>query len=261
MTKMIDFLDKDKINLNIQPKNHQKMNRLDIFNTINSTNSYLLDQAKANGPTGWVCVAEQQTSGRGRQGKVWYSPPMGNIYLSLLWRFSSSCRDKSHLSIAIAVMIARVLKKSGVSQGLELKWPNDVMYKGKKLAGILLESVNDAVVMGVGLNCVLPKEADLGVSLEDILGYPVPRNELIGQLLDALLTYLPVYESSGLQSFLAEWQERDILRGKTVEVISPHVKVVGVAQGVLATGELQVATETGVRVFRCGEVSVRNQIL
>ena len=114
----------------------------------------MLRQAEAGLPSGSVCVAEQQTAGRGRRGRPWVSPYAGNIYLSVLWRFAQGATALEGLSLAVGVAVATALERSGV-QGVGLKWPNDVLHEGAKLGGILLEMVGDAtgacaVVIGVG---------------------------------------------------------------------------------------------------------------
>ncbi len=111
-----------------------RLARLDIFNTIASTNTYLLDQAKVNPVSGWICLAEQQSKGRGRQGRTWFSPRGGNIYFSMLWQFREHKYDLSGLSLAVAVMLIHVLQQLGVSADLQLKWPNDIWIAGRKLA-------------------------------------------------------------------------------------------------------------------------------
>ncbi|MEZ5448457.1 MAG: biotin--[acetyl-CoA-carboxylase] ligase [Thiolinea sp.] len=115
-----------------------------------STNSWLLEQSDA---CGQVCLAEQQTAGRGRRGRVWQSPDSANIYLSLRWCFPQVPPHYGWLGLETGVAVARALADYGL-QGHALKWPNDVYHAGRKLGGILLQTANplQQVVIGIGLN-------------------------------------------------------------------------------------------------------------
>lgn len=148
----LDLLCANKIK-NIAPCIDQFNLRLELFSSIDSTNSYLLRHSDL---AGRICVAELQTQGRGRRGRAWVSPYAQNVYLSIGWGFDGGVAVIEGLSLAVGVAIAHALQKQGVS-GIELKWPNDVLYCGKKLAGILIEMVGDPsgycqVVIGVGVN-------------------------------------------------------------------------------------------------------------
>src|SRR5688572_31248481 len=154
------------------------LTRLDIFPVIDSTNTYLLSKHK-EAISGWVCLAEEQTSGRGRQGKTWISPKNTNIYASLLWRFKAA-GSLSNLSLAVSVMVKRALEEYGITDSIQLKWPNDVWCQRRKLAGILLERVQDVVVIGVGLNVVLPENHELNwIALSETTKNSVERNKLV----------------------------------------------------------------------------------
>ena len=139
-----------------------------------------MSQAKS-GPSGWACFAEQQTHGRGRQERTWFSPYGKNIYCSLLWRFAISQGNLSGLSIAVAVMVVRALKKYGISAGIQVKWPNDILFSARKLAGILVERSGSAVVIGVGVNLNFSQETETTwISLAEITQQPVARNYFAG---------------------------------------------------------------------------------
>lgn len=116
---------------------------IDLHAQVDSTNDLALDAARGTQSSGYVCLAEQQLSGRGRLGRRWVSPFARNIYLSMLWRFPAGAGSLEGLSLAIGVAVARALEKSSL-QGLSLKWPNDVLLNGEKLAGILLEMHGDS---------------------------------------------------------------------------------------------------------------------
>ncbi len=238
-----------------------RLYELEILSTINSTNTYVLQKSREINTSGYVCFAEEQTAGRGRLGRVWYSPRYSHIYCSLLWYFSE--QDVSSLSIAIAVMINRALKRYLISQGIQLKWPNDVLYQGKKLAGILLEKSGHAVVIGIGLNVKFPQErpaeiAENAIDVASILQQTPNRNRLAGMILNELLLGISIYSLSKLDTFLDEWQQHDAFAGKEVMLQTPHECIHGRMQRVNAEGELVLEKQDGViQAFRYGEVSVR----
>lgn len=251
-----ELIDINKMKEVIQQAHLRYLSRIDVFEKIDSTNTYLMQQAKKEAPVGSVCIAEVQTAGRGRRGRVWDSPS-GNIYCSLLWSFQPQPPALPSLSIAIAVMIARVLKSYGVQNGLELKWPNDILFSGRKLAGILIEIVKDKLIIGFGINIIRTEEQDR-ISLEELLGQPVARHYLIGMVLDELIRALPFFQRGGLNSFIREWQALDVLQGKKMTVQAPQYQLIGVAQGINERGELQVKALTGeLHVFSVGEISCR----
>jgi BirA family biotin operon repressor/biotin-[acetyl-CoA-carboxylase] ligase len=265
--QMLETLDADKIRSAIDPNQQPWLTTLDVFDVINSTNTYLLECAKSGGYTGWVCFAEQQSKGRGRQGRTWHSPKGANIYCSLLWHFPQYQSDIASLSIAVAVMTVRALKKYGVNS-IELKWPNDVLSRGRKLAGILLESLpvqenHIPLVVGIGLNLQLPTEglppeASTWTDVYSLTGWPVERNRLAGLLLNELLIGLPLFQQQSLNPFLDDWRQWDALYGHEVVVHTALGSIQGTSKGIDDHGELLLATTTGEQKFKCGEVSVRD---
>ncbi len=240
------------------------LGQMDIFNSIGSTNTYLLECARTGGTSGWVCIADHQTKGRGRHGRQWCSPRGTNLYFSMLWHFPVDQKNISALSIAVAVTIANVLKKMGVQESIELKWPNDILFSGKKLAGILLESLpaqqgQIPVVIGVGLNIEPWSNPEInGIGLAEMIEQPISRNQLAGLIINELLKCLTEYAHFNVEPFLESWKTHDALYNKIVNVITPTRTIVGVAKGINSKGELILAHEMeGLLLFRCGEVSVR----
>lgn len=256
----LELLEHDKICAAIHPKNLQTLGALEIFDTITSTNLYLLEQAKKGALSATACFAEQQSAGRGRLGRAWFSPFGTNIYFSFLWRFSAELTQVSGLSIAVAVLVARALRQYGVMTGVQLKWPNDVLFDGRKLAGILLERNDaDSVVIGIGLNLDVMGANEPGwIDLAEITGERPQRNLMAGLLLNELLEKLPLYGVSGLQPYLAEWQKQDALFNQPVTVHTPTMTLSGVMRGLNEQGELLLQQENGtLQSFCYGEVSVR----
>ena len=258
INQTIEWLNREKILSAIESDNLANLADLKLFDTIDSTNTYLLTSAKAGAPSGSVCFAEEQTGGRGRRGRSWFSPFGTNIYCSVLWHFSA-LENISGLSIAVAVMVANVLRKYGISSGIQLKWPNDILFDGRKLSGILIERIGNKIVIGVGLNLFLPKEAEANwICVQDITGREVTRNYLAGLLVNELLAQLPVYAARGLGAFVDEWRKYDVLGGRSITVQTPDKMIEGVMQGINEQGELILKDADGVlQEFCYGEVSVR----
>lgn len=259
MIPSFEPLSAEKIINVIDLSNNSRVAKLEIFETIDSTNQYLLDRAKT-GPSGWICLAEQQTAGRGRRGRVWFSARGTSIMCSMLWRFSKEWLDVSGLSIAVGVMVMQALRNYGVPIGIQLKWPNDVLFTGRKLVGILLERRGENIVIGFGLNVNLPTPLDAGrIDLAEIIGQPITeRNFLTGLILNELLKRLPEYQTQGLLAFIDEWRQHDFLAGKEVTVCTPEKIILGKVQGINEHGELLVLDEMqAIQRFCYGEVSVR----
>jgi len=272
MSLLFDPLDAKEIMRSIESINYSKLIKLEIFETIDSTNDYLLEKIKKikkikeikKSPSGWVCLAEQQTAARGRRGRTWFSPVGSSIACSLLWHFPKELLDISGLAIAVGVIVLRALKKYGIyldtQSNIQLKWPNDILFEGRKLAGILLERVGHSVVIGVGLNSNLPKPLinPEWIDLAEIIGQPIARSHFAGVLINELLTNLTYYQEKGLSGFIQEWRQHDFLADKNVMVTMPHKTILGQAKGISESGELLVLDNTNnLQQFSYGEVSVR----
>ena len=262
MTPTFEPLIAKKILNVIEPILQSRLAKLEILEQIGSTNQYLLDHAKT-GPAGWVCLAEQQTAGRGRLGRPWVSAYGSSILCSLLWRFPKSLSDVSSLSIAVGVILVQALKKFGITEGIQLKWPNDILCCGRKLAGILLERRGENIVIGFGLNVCLPQSLAAGsIDLSEMVGRPLlERSYLTGLLLNELLRGLLIYQTEGLAAFMDIWREHDFLAGKEVTVHMPEKVLLGIAQGINEQGELLVVDHTqALHCFCYGDVSVRQTL-
>ena len=131
LAEPLELLDREQILCVLEPKVAGALSDLHLHQRIGSTNSWLMEQAAAGAASGSVCLAEQQTEGRGRRGRTWASPFGANIYLSLLWRFSQAPAQLSGLSLAAGLAVLRALQRQGV-QGPGLKWPNDLLWNGRR---------------------------------------------------------------------------------------------------------------------------------
>jgi len=240
---------------------------MEIHHCIHSTNSYLVEKSRQTKKTAVVCFAEYQTAGKGRRGREWVSPFGSNIYLSILYQFQQGPAAISGLSLAVGVAVIRALKDCGV-EGVGLKWPNDIFWQGKKLAGILIEVSGESsgpcsAVVGLGLNLYLPKEKAKSITqdwvdLSQILiGHPVKiRNRLAATLLNHLMPIIANFEQDTLLSYLEEWRKYDCMKGRDVQIFIGQQTFSGTVKGIDDNGLLLLTDERGnVRAFSSGEVS------
>ena len=261
LSKPLQLLDKEKI-LSLS---HTAV-ELDVLNVIGSTNDYVKARGAKNS-NGFTCVAEAQTSGRGRQGRKWVSPFGASIYLSMFWSFANGYQSVTGLSLAIGVAVNRALNELNIP-GCQLKWPNDIYLDGKKLAGVLIEIEGqpDAwchSIIGIGLNISLPENvqeidqpwADLN---QDELN-PVERNQLCAILLRHLHQALLEFENTGLEPFVDEWMAADFFANQRVKLLMGENVVQGIARGINKYGALQLDISGEIKSFYGGEISVRGQ--
>jgi len=220
----LELLDADWIRGAIDPAVSPR--EVVIHDSIDSTNSWLMTQARGGMHGGSVCLAERQEAGRGRHGRHWVSPFGSNIYLSVLWRYPLAPMELSGLSLACGVAVARALERLGVPSP-ELKWPNDVLWQGRKLAGLLLEVGGEAtgpshVVTGVGINTRLsPQDGEQidqpWADLAAVPGVPTAcRNRLTALLIGELIAALELFGTRGLAPFATDWSRYDCFRGKSI---------------------------------------------
>ena len=243
------------------------LSRLDIRDSIGSTNAEAMAQIAAGAGCGYVCTAEQQTAGRGRRGRQWVSPYARNLYLSAVWEYNQGAAVLEGMSLAVGVVVARALATCGLPP-VQLKWPNDVLHEGSKLGGILLEMTGDAagacqVVVGIGLNVDMPEATagDIDQAWTDVgrmAGGEYPRRSaLLGALLQELLPMLANFERTGFAPWREEWQALDAFAGEPVIMHSGSQQMAGVARGVDGRGALQLETAaSGVQSIFGGEISL-----
>jgi BirA family biotin operon repressor/biotin-[acetyl-CoA-carboxylase] ligase len=241
--------------------------RLTVVDTTDSTNRQLLDAPAADDPQ--ALLAEYQTAGRGRRGRVWRSPFGANLYASLAWSFGAWPPQLTALPLAIGVACAPALRAEGL-ETLRLKWPNDLQVDGRKLGGILIEHRGEAggacrVVVGVGLNIAMSPNQAAGIdqpwiSVNEALAAngraAASRNRLAGALLWALHEALRHFQSDGFAPFMAEWSALDLTRDRAV-TISGGSQLHGIARGVDPSGALVVECDGERRLVHSGDVSLR----
>lgn len=240
---------------------------LQVHELAESTNSLLMRHAAEGAPHGTCIVAELQQAGRGRRGRVWHSGLGSGLTFSLLWRFTQGAGGLSGLSLAVGVALARALDELGLTD-IALKWPNDVLYRHKKLAGVLIELQGEmlgpsAAVIGIGLNVRLPREARETIGqpvadLSEISRQPVNRNRLLATVLQHLAAVLNEFEQNGFAGLLDEWQSRHAFHGQTVQLLLPDGRAVdAVVTGVAEDGSLLADIGDGPQRFSSAEISMR----
>ncbi|MDQ2078206.1 bifunctional biotin--[acetyl-CoA-carboxylase] ligase/biotin operon repressor BirA [Marinimicrobium sp. ABcell2] len=265
----LELFDSDVLRAHLTPAAREALTELELFPLTDSTNARAMAKA-ALGRGGYVCLAEQQSAGRGRRGRHWVSPFGKNIYLSLSWCFESGAAALEGLSLAVGVALVRVLKELGLPE-LALKWPNDVLCHRSKLAGVLLEMTGDPsgacqVVVGVGLNVDMPEPASTGIDqpwtdVQSTLRKeglpPVSRNFLAAALISELLVLLKDYETKGFEAYRKEWLALDAFAGREVELRATDRVIRGRVVGVGETGALCLDVNGEQQFFYGGEVSLR----
>ena len=240
---------------------------LELLDSVDSTNTLLMRRAISGAAHATVIVAEHQSGGRGRMGRVWHADIGGALMLSLLWRFEQGAGGLAGLSLATGVALARAFEELGVA-GAALKWPNDVIWNGAKLAGILIEMQGDALgpsfaVIGVGvnvrLNDAVRRQVEQPVAdLESACGRTLDRNEVLAVVLNALRGVGEDFSRAGFAPLREEWQRRHAHQDRMVTLSLPDGSVrCGTARGVAEDGALLVETEREVRRYHTGEISLR----
>ncbi|MBS7664180.1 bifunctional biotin--[acetyl-CoA-carboxylase] ligase/biotin operon repressor BirA [Pseudomonas lalucatii] len=237
-----------------------------VLPSVDSTNSEALRQLSSQRQPPFVVLAERQTSGRGRRGRAWVSPFAENLYYSLVLRVEGGVRQLEGLSLVVGLALLRAIRALGVEQA-GLKWPNDLLVNGRKIAGILLELSGDPadvchVVIGIGVNVnMLPAESlsidQPWTSMRAELGCGVDRNELVGLLNEQLSAYLGRLRQEGFAKLLEEWQGNHLWQGRRVVLTAGTQQIEGVVRGVDSTGALRLLVDGVERLFSGGELSLR----
>ncbi len=271
MPEPMILLNRDSIIAALQEPANQIKDTFTLHLTTGSTNTDAMKMAHA-GHERYLVLAEHQTQGKGRRGRQWVSPLGRNLYMSLVWSFQSGVAALEGLSLMVALSVVRALRKSGHS-GLKVKWPNDVLANGSKLAGILLEIHGDVsgpcqVVIGIGVNINMPKSdgldidqpySDLSVVAQqrahtDKHTQVIDRNSIVAALINELFLDLERFVGEGFAPYKQEWESLDIYMNKEVEVSSGANSIIGTVKGVDRGGAMLLNTPAGMITVSGGEV-------
>lgn len=236
---------------------------IDLLPVCDSTNAVLLARGEQGAPAGSVVVAEIQTAGRGRRGRPWFAAPGDSLTFSLLWRFPPGT-SPAGLSLAVGLAVVRALDKLGAGRTarLALKWPNDVLMDGLKLAGILIEllpGATHAAVIGIGVN--LRRPANLPVELcprAAALGGECPPDVLLAALLGELFAALQTFTNQGFAGLRGDWMACHAHQDQPVCLLSDFAPArEGICRGVDGDGALLFEVDGRIERVLSGEVSLR----
>ncbi|MFN1584634.1 bifunctional biotin--[acetyl-CoA-carboxylase] ligase/biotin operon repressor BirA [Vibrio rotiferianus] len=239
--------------------------QIELISVIDSTNQYLLERVSES-EKGRVCLAEYQAKGRGRRGRQWVSPFGTNLYLSMYWRLDAGMAAAMGLSLVVGIAAVEAIESMGI-QGVKLKWPNDIYYQDKKLAGILVEMSGQAggaahLVIGMGLNIGMPDlQPDIDqpwTTLNQVSdGIAIDRTQLAINLIEHWKTTLEEYEMTGLAGFVERWNRLDNFIGRPVKLLMGPREVHGVVKGIDQQGGVVLETDNGLETYIGGEISLR----
>jgi BirA family transcriptional regulator, biotin operon repressor / biotin---[acetyl-CoA-carboxylase] ligase len=228
-----------------------------------STNTQLMQLAEAGARSGTVVVTDRQSAGRGRRERVWISSPQHSLTFSLLWRFGSHSSAPEALSLAVGLALLRALDVSGVK--VAVKWPNDILCEGKKLAGVLIETQPGdlkSAIIGIGINLQLPPGMPDDVScnaiaLAGVLPKSPTRENVLANLLKNLPMTLTRYEAEGFAGLRDEWLSCHAFQGRPVRITGGSVDIEGICSGVTERGELLINAADRIHRVMSGDVSLR----
>jgi len=240
------------------------------FDDLVSTNIEAKQLAASGAEEGTIVVSEAQNGGRGRLSRGWYSPAHKGIWFSIILRPTLLPQDAPKCTLMAAVAITKAIDKiTGIKCGI--KWPNDILYNGKKLVGILtemnaeMEGIN-YIVIGTGINVNIEKDEvpdelkDIVMSLSQIAGERIDRLALLAEMLVQLEVIYDEALTNGFGKILEEWRKYSITLGQEVNVIGSDKTFAGLAMDIDADGALLVKTETEVKRVLAGDVSIRPKI-
>ncbi|MBX9690399.1 MAG: biotin--[acetyl-CoA-carboxylase] ligase [Candidatus Obscuribacterales bacterium] len=254
-----------------------KQGENELWPSLASTSDRAIELAHAGAPEGVVVLARQQSGGRGRQGRIWVSPPDAGIFLSVILRPTIDATLLPLFSFACGVAAAQAIEKVGGIK-IGLKWVNDLVFEGKKLGGILAEIPGSqkvpaasggwvmapAVILGIGINLSL-KEAELPEelkakveSLDHLLASEIDANALVAELLNSLEEQYNHLRHGAPELVLGEWRSYCLTLGKLIKARVGNEELEGQALDIDESGALILGLDSGEkRILHAGEITVR----
>ena len=242
---------------------------IDFSDSAPSSNDLALAALKEQGAqaAGRCFVVGEQTRGRGRLGRIWTSRPGDGLYLSAVL-----CPSKPHalwpglsfaVSLAVFQMLAEQIGQNGGNSPLSLKWPNDVLIAGGKIAGILLEAGEGGVIAGCGINLKNPpgdaSQKHPAVALDSFMdaAEPPSADRLAFRLVQKLAECYEMWEEKGLAAVLAQWQAHCAMTGQKVAIQTPATLIEGVCEAIGEDGQLIIRDDSGKQHFiTAGDVEI-----
>ena len=235
-----------------------------VFDSVESTQEIVKEAARQNMPAGLVALAEEQRSGRGRMGRIWLSPTGGNLYASILLRPRISPMQIQLVNLA-AGLAAQMTLESLFRVRCSLKWPNDLLWKGRKLCGILSETASETdrvhyAVTGIGLNVNMSVEelvsagAENPCSLLEIRGEKSDRGEILAGILRRLAEMIETLETGGMQRLVSLYRQRCSTLGKEIRILTDSGIDYGIAENITPDGALEVNVQGTLRIYSAADV-------
>jgi len=263
----LDLLNDELICSKLSKEVRDKLFQIDIQKQVNSTNDCIAKFELPSNDHFSVMLAEMQTAGKGRRGKVWQSPYAANLYMSLLWSLQKPLSEIGALSPLLAISIVRALEDLDVS-GLGLKWPNDIYCHNQKLAGLLIECSGEMnsqtkLIVGIGVNVYMSQQENIHIDQQwtDIITHTsnqsITRNEVAASILNHVVLELNLFDRAASNSLIDDWGRWDIMKDKPVVLHSTNEDIFGTARGIDQFGHLLLETSQGLQAISAGDVSLR----
>ncbi|EHM41653.1 biotin--[acetyl-CoA-carboxylase] ligase [Anaeroglobus geminatus] len=266
LTGVPELLDADAVSVSLHTKS---IGRTIVYRErADSTNTLAKELADKGAVEGTVVTAEEQSGGKGRLERSFYSPYAKGLWFSVILRPPFPPIEVSKITLLAAVAVTRTLHRFGLA-GCVIKWPNDLLVNGRKIVGILTELSATMeqvgyVVLGIGINTTvtldeMPEEIRAGATSFAAEGIIVSRNELWRAVMESLEKYYEKAKKEGFSSILDEWRILSSTLGKTVEVTLPRETLIGRAVDIDGDGNLLVMSEKGMERVVAGDVRVRTK--
>lgn len=267
----VEWLDETALRARLPALVLERLEVLEVVEVVDSTNSRVL--GRAGGRARFLaCLAEFQSAGRGRRGRAWLVAPGAGVCLSVGGTLPLPPAALAGLPLAVGTAVANALGDLGVPE-IRLKWPNDIVWAGRKLGGVLIELRGESegpsqLAVGIGLNQRLSARASEAIAAAGGLpagdlaeacgGEPPSRTAVAAAVLESVVTTLDRFQSTGLEPFLDDWRRLDALHGVEVVAAGDGHSLSGIARGVDRLGALLIEDPDGrLRRVVGGEVSVR----
>jgi len=222
-----------------------------FFDSIESTNLFLVNRPFSNKVE--LCVTREQTHGKGQFGRHWESQRDNSILFSIRRNFPKEC-ILNGLSLVVGLAIVKTLEQECLVEGFKIKWPNDIYFKNKKLAGVLLEnqmqSVNQSVVIGVGINYSIDEPMIFQIPWTDLsnITQTLPDIKVLtAEIINNILVMSGHFIVSGFDDFRSDWKRYDMLHGKKVKCSGLGESFEGEVVGVSKEGALKIFSKNGVK--------------
>ncbi len=260
--------DLDATRLQVAFRQSRFLKHFFFYPSINSTNEKAKELAVRGAEEGTLVIADRQTEGRGRSGRHWFSPPELGLYVSVIFRPRIQLQSAFGMHMAVALAAAEATDTVRTQGMMGIKWPNDLVAEGRKVAGVLTElgvqgGELDWCVVGIGLN-VNHSMADFppdirrrATSLRELSLRRLDRTELLVRMTEGFGVWYGRFLEGGMDALIPEWRRRSTILGRDVRVETPGEAIIGVVRGLAENGALLVELENGTeQVIHAGDVEL-----